>query len=470
MARLRVLDLAKPFVAAMPEVQLPYQKVDVQERAMWVVATGILFFVISELPLYGAVRSLSAPDAWGWLRPMVAAFNGTALELGTIPVILAGFTVQVLASRRTLNVSLDLRSDRALFQSAQKLLAMALSFCLSILIVFSGKFGTVADLGYKNVAFLLFQLWTGGLFVILADEIFTKGYGLGTGVMAFTTFSTGQRFVWWAVSLVSVETDGGNRFFGALPNLTYNLYARSVPYGFIDGVFRKTLPNFIDVMTAVLAFSVVVYISMFRYEVLVRSTKMRAASTTFPVRLLYTGCTPILFWAALLATLRIISSSLFLLAPENAAVALLGKWEVRDNALVAVSGLIAFLQPPSGTLTPQDAAGAVGYLIFTLVVTTGFSRLWAEASGFAPADIAKQFKENGMVIVGRRDTAAVKELKKIIPLAATTGGFVLGLYVAAFDILGATGWAACVAVGVLNINSLLELMAQEGFNPMSLQG
>lgn len=470
MARLRVLELAKPFVAAMPEVQVPYQKVDVQERAMWLVAAGILYSVLSELPLYGAVRPLTAPDAWGWLRPLLAASNGSALELGVVPIVLSGFVLQILASRRYLTVSLDLRSDRTLFQSAQKLLAMFLSFSLSILLSFSGKFGSPAELGYKNFAFILFQLWTGGLFMILADEIFSKGYGLGTGVMAFTTLSSAQRFVWWAVSLVGVETESGNQFFGALPNLTHNLYSRSVKYSLIDGVFRSSLPNLVDIMTALLAFIVIVYVSMFRYEILLRSTKMRGASTTFPVRLLYVGCTPILFWASLLAVLRLVSSSLYLLAPGNPAVKLLGTWAIEENAMVATSGLVSFLQPPNNSFSVTDSVRAVVYLAFTLSVITIFSRLWAEASGSAPSDIAKQLKDNDMVIVGRRDTGAIKELRKTIPLAATTGGVVLGLYLALFDILGATGWSACVAMGVMNISSFLELMAQEGFNPAALQG
>ena len=46
------------------------------------------------------------------------------------------------------------------------------------------------------------------------------------------------------------------------------------------------------------------------------------------------------------------------------------------------------------------------------------STTWIEISGTSPRDVAKQFKEQGLVIAGHRDTSAYKELKKIIPIAA----------------------------------------------------
>jgi protein transport protein SEC61 subunit alpha len=58
----RLLDLVKPFLPILPEVQVPLQKVGYEEKLTWTVGTAILFFIMSEIPLYG-VKSQESYDA-----------------------------------------------------------------------------------------------------------------------------------------------------------------------------------------------------------------------------------------------------------------------------------------------------------------------------------------------------------------------------------------------------------------------
>jgi protein transport protein SEC61 subunit alpha len=47
-----------------------------------------------------------------------------------------------------------------------------------------------------------------------------------------------------------------------------------------------------------------------------------------------------------------------------------------------------------------------------------FSKTWIEVSGSSPRDVAKQLKEQGLVMAGHREESMYKELKRVIPTAA----------------------------------------------------
>lgn len=65
-----------------------------------------------------------------------------------------------------------------------------------------------------------------------------------------------------------------------------------------------------------------------------------------------------------------------------------------------------------------------------------FSKTWIEVSGSSPRDVAKQLKEQSLVIRGHRDESMYKELKRIIPTAAAFGGLCIGALSVTADLLG----------------------------------
>lgn len=54
------------------------------------------------------------------MRTILASNRGTLLELGTTPIVSAGLILQLFGGAQILDVNFDLKSDRELFQSAQK--------------------------------------------------------------------------------------------------------------------------------------------------------------------------------------------------------------------------------------------------------------------------------------------------------------------------------------------------------------
>jgi protein transport protein SEC61 subunit alpha len=89
------------------------------------------------MPLYGIVSS-DQSDPLYWLRMMLASNRGTLMELGTTPIISSGMVFQLLAGTHLIDVNLDLKSDRELYQTAQKLFAIILSFGQACVFVLTG--------------------------------------------------------------------------------------------------------------------------------------------------------------------------------------------------------------------------------------------------------------------------------------------------------------------------------------------
>jgi protein transport protein SEC61 subunit alpha len=79
------------------------------------------------------------------------------------------------------------------------------------------------------------------------------------------------------------------------------------------------------------------------------------------------------------------------------------------------------------------------YITFMLTACAIFSKTWIEVSGSAPRDVAKQLKEQGLVMAGHREQSMYKELKRVIPTAAAFGGACIGALSVISDLIGALG-------------------------------
>ena len=91
-----------------------------------------------------------------------------------------------------------------------------------------------------------------------------------------------------------------------------------------------------------------------------------------------------------------------------------------------------------------------------------FSKTWIEVSGSAPRDVAKQLKEQGLVMAGHREQSMYRELKRIIPTAAAFGGACIGALSVASDLMGALGSGTGILLAVTIIYGYFEIAAKEG--------
>ena len=188
--------------------------------------------------------------------------------------------------------------------------------------------------------------------------------------------------------------------------------------------------------------AVVIYLQGLRIKIPVKSNRFRGQHGSYPVKLFYTSNMPIMLQSALSSNIFLISQMLYSRFSENLLVRLFGVWEASDGSaqLHAVSGIAYYMSPPlnfkDALLDPIHTAV---YIIYMLGACALFSKTWIEVSGSSPRDVAKQLKDQGLVMAGHRDQSMYKELKRIIPTAAAFGGACIGALSVASDLMGALG-------------------------------
>jgi protein transport protein SEC61 subunit alpha len=440
---------------------------------LWTAVTLLIFLVCSQVPLYGIMSSDSS-DPLYWMRVILASNRGTLLELGITPIVTSGMILQLLAGANFIEVDFGLKEDRALFGGAQKLFALIISLGQATVYVLTGLYGQPSELGAGVCLLLVLQLVVASLIVILLDELLQKGYGLGSGITLFIATNICESIVWKAFSPTTVNTGRGPEFEGAIIALfhllfTWNDKSRALKEAF----YRERLPNITNLISTVIIFAVVIYLQGFRIEIPVKSNRFRGQRGTYPVKLFYTSNMPIMLESALTSNVFIVSQMLFNRFPENFFVKLLGVWEpLEDSAqLAATSGISYYMSPPR-TLTGAllDPIHTAIYFVFMLSACALFSKTWIEVSGSGPRDVAKQLKEQQMVMAGHREGSMYKELKRVIPTAAAFGGAILGVLSVCADLMGALGSGTGILMAVTTIYSYWEIGIRESGPEMGALG
>ena len=159
----------------------------------------------------------------------------------------------------------------------------------------------------------------------------------------------------------------------------------------------------------------------------------------------------------------------------NFFVNLLGSWETHTGGGPARSypsgGVCYYLSPPENVgKVIEDPIHAIVYIAFMLGSCAFFSKTWIDVSGSSakdvsthlywyylylvlnyhfvgrvsalngqsciPLQVAKQLKEQQMVMRGHRETSMVHELNRYIPTAAAFGGLCIGALSVLADFLG----------------------------------
>ncbi|OMH79463.1 Protein transport protein SEC61 subunit alpha [Zancudomyces culisetae] len=419
---------------------------------------------MSQVPLYGIMSSDSS-DPLYWMRVILASNRGTLMELGITPIITSGMIMQLLAGAQLIEVDYSLKEDRALFSGAQKLLALLITFGSATVAVMTGTYGVPSSLGAGICLLLIIQLFVSGLISILLDELLQKGYGLGSGINLFIAVNICEDIVWKALSPLTVNSGRGPEFEGGIIGLFHLLIVRKNKFSALfEAFFRSTMPNLTNLIATAAVFATVIYLQGFRVEIPIKSARFRGHRATYPVKLFYTSNMPIMLQSALASNIFMISQLLYNRFPENIFVRLLGSWEPYEGSsyFVPVSGLAYYMTPPRSFFdTFKDPIQFAIYVLYMVTICAVLSRAWLDVSGSGPRDVAKEMRDQQTVIAGYRDTSMYKELKRIIPTAATTGGVVIALLSISADLLGAIGSGTGILLAVTIIYSYFEIFAKE---------
>nr|XP_013798853.1 PREDICTED: protein transport protein Sec61 subunit alpha isoform 2 [Apteryx mantelli mantelli] len=461
----KFLEVIKPFCAVLPEIQKPERKIQFREKVLWTAITLFIFLVCCQIPLFGIMSSDSA-DPFYWMRVILASNRGTLMELGISPIVTSGLIMQLLAGAKIIEVG-DTPKDRALFNGAQKLFGMIITIGQAIVYVMTGMYGDPAEMGAGICLLIIIQLFVAGLIVLLLDELLQKGYGLGSGISLFIATNICETIVWKAFSPTTINTGRGTEFEGAVIALFHLLATRTDKVRALrEAFYRQNLPNLMNLIATVFVFAVVIYFQGFRVDLPIKSARYRGQYSSYPIKLFYTSNIPIILQSALVSNLYVISQMLSVRFSGNFLVNLLGQWADVSGGGPArsypVGGLCYYLSPPEsmGAIF-EDPVHVIVYIIFMLGSCAFFSKTWIEVSGSSAKDVAKQLKEQQMVMRGHRDTSMVHELNRYIPTAAAFGGLCIGALSVLADFLGAIGSGTGILLAVTIIYQYFEIFVKE---------
>ncbi|KAG8516969.1 Protein transport protein Sec61 subunit alpha isoform 1 [Galemys pyrenaicus] len=463
--KVKFLEVIKPFCVILPEIQKPERKIQFKEKVLWTAITLFIFLVCCQIPLFGIMSSDSA-DPFYWIRVILASNRGTLMELGISPIVTSGLIMQLLAGAKIIEVG-DTPKDRALFNGAQKLFGMIITIGQSIVYVMTGMYGDPSEMGAGICLLITIQLFVAGLIVLLLDELLQKGYGLGSGISLFIATNICETIVWKAFSPTTVNTGRGMEFEGAIIALFHLLATRTDKVRALrEAFYRQNLPNLMNLIATIFVFAVVIYFQGFRVDLPIKSARYRGQYNTYPIKLFYTSNIPIILQSALVSNLYVISQMLSARFSGNLLVSLLGTWSDTSSGGPAraypVGGLCYYLSPPEsfGSVL-EDPVHAVVYIVFMLGSCAFFSKTWIEVSGSSAKDVAKQLKEQQMVMRGHRETSMVHELNRYIPTAAAFGGLCIGALSVLADFLGAIGSGTGILLAVTIIYQYFEIFVKE---------
>eukprot|EP00249_Psilotum_nudum_P014722 c24966_g2_i1 orf=360-1799(-) len=471
----RVLHLVRPFLSVLPEVHSADRKVPFREKVLYTAVSLFIFLVCSQLPLYG-IHSATGSDPFYWMRVILASNRGTVMELGISPIVTSSLVMQLLAGSKIIEVDNSVREDRALLNGAQKLLGLMITIGEAVAYVLSGMYGDVRDLGAGNAILIIVQLCFAGIIVICLDELLQKGYGLGSGISLFIATNICENIIWKAFSPTTINSGRGAEFEGAVIALFHLLITRTDKVRALrEAFYRQNLPNVTNLLATVLVFLIVVYFQGFHVVLPVRSKNARGQQGSYPIKLFYTSNMPIILQSALVSNLYFISQLLYRKYSSNFLVNLLGKWKESEfsssGQLIPVGGLVYFISPPSSlTEIISSPFHALFYLTFMLTACALFSKTWIEVSGSSARDVAKQLKEQQMVMLGHRESNLQKELNRYIPTAAAFGGMCIGALTVMADFMGAIGSGTGILLAVTIIYQYFETFEKERASELGFFG
>lgn len=109
----------------------------------------------------------------------------------------------------------------------------------------------------------------------------------------------------------------------------------------------------------------------------------------------------------------------------------------------------------------SDPFHSLFYFTFILGACALFSKTWIEVSGSSARDVAKQLRDQQMVMKGHRDSSLIKVLNHYIPTAAAFGGMCIGALTVFADFLGAIGSGTGILLAVTIIYQYFEMFYKE---------
>jgi len=449
-------DTAEPLLVRMPAVRRPEGHVPFKRKLAWTGGILVLYFFLTNVVLFGLNYDPNSPSVFGRFGSILAAGQGSIMQLGIGPIVTASIVLQLLGGADLLGLDTQNNPrDQILYQGLQKLLVVVMICLTGLPMVFAGGFlpadpqvAQQLGIGTAGVKWLIFgQIFVGGVLILFMDEVISK-WGVGSGIGLFIIAGVSQRLVGGLLTIpfLSPRNQGG---------ILYTWYQFAVGERSIGPVLApegiQTLitgqGQLLALFTTILIFVVVVYAESVRVEIPLSNARVKGARGRFPVKLIYASVLPMILVRALQANVQFLGRIL------NAQLGSMPAWLGQYSNGQPTGGLFYYLAPiqaPAdwmwwlqGATQPiwQIAIRVTVDLTFMLIGGAIFAIFWVETTDMGPEATAQQIHNSGMQIPGFRQNVGVieKVLERYIPQVTVIGGALVGLLAVMANMLGTIG-------------------------------
>ncbi|WNY26411.1 Protein translocase subunit SecY [Methanolapillus ohkumae] len=447
----------EPFFSRLPSVARPEKQVLFKNKVMWTIAILALYFVLSNVPLFG--MSAESIDLFAQYRAFFAGATGSLIVLGIGPIVTASIILQLLVGGDIIHLDLSDPKDQAYFQGAQKFLV----FVMIVLETLPQLFGYIkpdpalaATLGvdlWVVTAFLFIQICIGGILIMFMDEVVSK-WGIGSGISLFIVAGVSQQIV---TGLINWLPGSDGLAIGIIPK-----WFQLITSGELGALFSSSTgimyllinAGILALISTIAIFIIVVYVESVRIEIPLAHTSVRGARGKFPVKLIYASVLPMILVRALQANIQLVG---VLLAGRG--ITILGEY----SGATPVNGIMYYLSAinsPSDWIPtyvqqhfatlgyPAPATWQIGLHVGVdafLLIAGGiiFALFWIETTGMGAKQTAKKIYNSGMQVPGFRNSIASieKYMQRYIPKVTVIGGAFIGALTLFASLLGTVGGA-----------------------------
>ncbi len=456
----------------LPAVKRPGRDLSFREKLTWTGIVLLLYFVMSEILVYGADSQQLAQ--FQQLQTILGSSIGTLITLGIGPIVSASIILQLLVGADILPWDTNTSEGRAKFQGTQKLLSYLFAVFEAFAFVGMGAI-TPAQAGLIPFLVVVFQVAMGGSLIILMDEIISK-WGFGSGVSLFILAGVSKTIL---VAIISPLTSS------VPPSLWFTAEAAGQPPA---GVLLQLLTgspqitNVIGLLSTVTIFLVAVYAQSMRVEIPLTFGNVRGFGQKWPLKFVYTNVIPVIFVGALLSNFQLFASLLTRRGVELSVGGFYIVGKYTGGASPSPDTLIYYFSPPSGIITnvvntvttlslqvpPTQILQMLLYTSFYVVGSAIFSVFWMRTSGQDARSVAEQISDIGMKVPGhRKDTRVIEKiLNRYIPPLAVLGGAFVGLLAAVANYTNAFGGGMGILLAVMIAYQLYEELAKKHMEEM----
>jgi len=434
-----ILHNYESLLTSLPEVERPRYILKFKEKIKWLLIVLIIYYLLNEAPLVGL--NPKAVDYFESVRAVIASKFGSIMTLGIGPIVSASIILQILVGGKLIDLDLSNPRDRALFQGAQKLLAVLFTIFEASVMVLMGALPAINNDPYYQLL-VIAQLTLGGLLVIYLDEVVSK-WAIGSGIGLFIAAGVCSQIVIGSLNpLPAIK--GEVRPAGRIPAFIYTIMNGSPDWGLL-----------VPILGTIIVFLAVVYSQSMRVEIPLTYGRFRGARGRYPIKFIYASNIPVIFASIFLANFQLWARLM-----DKFGRPLLGTF-VENRP---VGGLAYYLQIPRPIYSPDfNPVATIIYAFVLIILSMLFSKFWVDTTGMDAKTVAQQLQRGGMTIPGFRGDIRIIErvLLKYIPAITLLGGAAVGMLAAFGDLTGALGGGTGVLLTVGIVYNLYEQIAKE---------